>query len=290
MHETIEIEDVVTNAPGYVRVQRRRPKQASSIAHPPLVILGGMTQTLTSWGGQIRAFANDREVVVYEARGQGGTELSLEDVSPRVHIQDFRRLMAALGFGDRPVDLCGFSFGGRMALAIAATEPKALNRLVITGVSAGRGALGRAIVSAWRAALHTGSLETLARVSLPDILGPGYLDRNEKLIEAMVKATVSRNSYEGVRALFDQAMGPSATEDWPWDPVKLARKIKLPTLLLGGEFDRLAPADDLDVLAQEFAGSCEVAVISGVGHTAAIEAPEAWREPVMQFLAKGTAA
>ncbi len=283
MNETIEIEDAVAGRPGYVRVQRRGPTGATTA--PPMVILGGMTQTLQSWGGQIRAFAQDRQVVVYETRGQGGTELDVSDVRPPVHIQDFRRLMAALELDGRPLDLCGFSFGGRMALAIAAACPQQIRRLVITGVSAGRGALGRAIVGAWAAALQTGTLETLARVSLPDILGPTYLARNEKLIPAMIRATVSRNSLEGVRALFEQAMGPSTAEAWPWDPVALAATISSPTLLIAGELDRLAPAADLHALAQAFAGPTEVEVIPGVGHTVAIEAPEVWRARVRTFLA-----
>jgi pimeloyl-ACP methyl ester carboxylesterase len=32
-----------------------------------------------------------------------------------------------------PVDLCGFSFGGRVVLAVAATKPHLANRLVATG-------------------------------------------------------------------------------------------------------------------------------------------------------------
>ncbi|MGB1014488.1 MAG: alpha/beta fold hydrolase [Nannocystaceae bacterium] len=290
MPETLEIEDVVTGARGGVRVERRGPKETASA--PPMVILGGMTQTLASWGGQLRALAKTREVLVYETRGQGTTSLGLGDVRPPVHVADFCAVMAACGWAETPVDLCGFSFGGRMALAIAAAQSHQLRRLVVTGVSAGRGALGRAIVAAWRAALQTGSLETLAWVSLPDILGPGYLGRNEKLIPAMIKATVSRNSFAGVKALFDQAMGPSASSDkaWPWDPVVLAAQIHTPTLVIGGELDRLAPAEDLHALASSFAGPATVEVISGVGHTVAIEAPAAWREPVLSFLSQASGA
>ncbi|MCB9751812.1 MAG: alpha/beta fold hydrolase [Myxococcales bacterium] len=280
MAESVTIHDVVQGRPGSIRVDRRGPLQATR-AGPPLVILGGMTQTLTSWSGQIRSLAAEREVVVYEARGQGRGALGLEDVSFARHVDDFVRLLEALEL-EGPVDLCGFSFGGRVALAIAAREPARIRRLVISGVSAGRGAVGRVIVRAWRAALATGTLETLAWLSLADTLGPAYLAKYEHMLEAMVRATVQRNSYEGIRALFEQTL--DGGHGSPWSPLALAPEIRCPALLLAGEHDRLAPAEDLEQLAAACSGPARAEVLAGVGHTVAIEAAEAWRARVLEFL------
>jgi len=269
------------DARGRVRVDRRGPPAEAASDRPPLVILGGMTQTLSSWGGQLRPLAADRQVLVYEARGQGQTELDLADVSPPRHIEDFAALLAALAL-PTPVDLCGFSFGGRIALAIAAARPELVRRLVITGVSAGRGALGRVIVRAWRAALATGDLEALAWLSLADTLGPAYLDRNEHMLAAMVQAVITRNRYDGVRALFEQTLGDDPRG--PYHPTTLAPQIRCPTLLIAGELDRLAPAAELAALAALFAGPVEHHIVPGVGHTAPIEAAEVWRAHVQKFL------
>ena len=270
-------------ARGRIRVDRRGPlsAEAADAGHPPLVILGGMTQTLSSWGGQLRPLAADRQVLVYEARGQGQTELDLVDVGPPRHVEDFAALLDALAIA-APVDLCGFSFGGRIALAIAAARPELVRRLIVTGVSAGRGALGRVIVRAWQAALATGNLEALAWLSLADTLGPAYLDRNEHMLAAMVQAVLTRNHYEGIRALFEQTLRDDP--DWPYQPTTLAPHIRCPTLLIAGELDRLAPAADLDALAALFAGSVEHHVVPGVGHTVPIEAAEVWRAYVQKFL------
>jgi len=270
----------VSDAHGRIRVDRRGPLQTDA-GHPPLVLLGGMTQTLSSWGGQLRPLAADRQVLVYEARGQGQTELDLTDVGPARHVEDFAALLTALAL-EAPVDLCGFSFGGRIALAIAATRPDLVRRLVITGVSAGRGALGRVIVRAWRAALTTGNLEALAWLSLADTLGPAYLDRNEHMLNAMVQAVITRNRYEGIHALFEQTLGDDPA--WPFHPTALAPRITCPTLLLAGEQDRLAPAAELSALAALFPEPARHHVVPGVGHTVAIEAAEVWRAHVQTFL------
>lgn len=282
MPEFIDILDPVAGAGivGQMRVDRRAGPAGGTA--PPLVILGGMTQTLSSWGGQVRPLSAQRPVIVYEARGQGQTRLDVRDVSPPVHVGDFERLLDALGVSE-PVDLSGFSFGGRIALAIAAERPERVRRLVLSGVSAGRGALGRVIVRAWREALRTGDLEALAWLSLADTLGPRYLEANEAVLEAFVKATVQRNTYEGIAALFAQTLNDAP--DSPWAPLNLAPRVRAPTLLLAGELDRLAPVRELDALAAAFPGPARTEVLADVGHTVAIEAAERWRALVLEFLA-----
>ncbi len=282
MPEFVTISDPVAgpDASARIRVDRRR---TAGQAAAPLVILGGMTQTLSSWGGQVRPLAAGREVIVYEARGQGQTTLSPDDVSPPVHVGDFVRLLDALDVPG-PVDLCGFSFGGRIALAIAAERPERVRRLVLSGVSAGRGALGRVIVRAWQKSLATGDLETLAWLSLADTLGPTYLAQNEHVLAAMVKATVQRNHYEGIRALFSQTLDDDAAS--PWQPLHLAPRVRAPALLIAGELDRLAPAPEVAALAAAFTPAARFEILPGVGHTVAIEAPERWRALVLGFLSQ----
>ncbi|MDC0721956.1 alpha/beta fold hydrolase [Nannocystis bainbridge] len=281
MPEFVDILDPVAGAGlvGQVRVDRRAGPEDG--AAPPLVILGGMTQTLSSWGGQVRPLSGQRPVIVYEARGQGQTRLDVADVSPPVHVGDFERLLDALGVTE-PVDLCGFSFGGRVALTIAAERPERVRRLVLSGVSAGRGVLGRVIVRAWQESLRTGDLEALAWVSLGDTLGPRYLEANEAVLEAFVRATVQRNTYAGISALFAQTLND--TPDSPWTPLQLAPRVQAPTLLLAGALDRLAPAGELEALAGAFAGPARAVVLPEVGHTVAIEAAERWRALVQEFL------
>ncbi len=280
MPELVTIPDRVagTGVLGRIRVDRRSSRSGTQ---PTLVILGGMTQTLASWGGQLRPLSATREVLVYEARGQGHSELAITDVSPARHVEDFTALLEALAITG-PVDLCGFSFGGRVALAIAATRPALIRRLVLTGVSAGRGALGHVIVRAWQASLATGDLEALAWLSLADTLGPAYLDRNEHMLAGMVQATMSRNRYDGIRALFEQTLADDPA--WPFHPTRLAPQIACPTLLLAGAHDRLAPTSELAGLAALFAGPVTHHVVPDVGHTVAIEAPEVWRAHLLEFL------
>ena len=101
----------------------------------------------------------------------------------------------------------------------------------------------------------------------------------------MIKATVQRNSYAGIKALFDAALDDGETS--PYSPMTLAAEVRAPTLLIVGELDRVAPAADLRELAAAFVrGMCpaEITVIPGVGHTVPIEAPLPWRLRLLEFL------
>ncbi len=274
MPESVSIPDPVAgpHATGTVRVDHREGPGT------PLVLLGGMTQTLASWSGQLRPMSAKRSVLAYEARGQGGTALSVQDCSFERHVADFEALLDAKGLG--VVDLAGFSFGGRVSLAIAATLPHRVRRLVVSGVALDRGVLGQLIVSGWIATLRTGDLEALARVSLPDILGPAYLHKHAHLVEGMVKAARTRNNYEGVKALFEHTMNLPA--DAPWHPRALVPRLQCPVLVVGGSLDRLAPPAEVRALA-ELCGA-KALEIEGAGHTVAIEAPQVWRDAVEAFL------
>lgn len=264
-------------ATGRIRYDRRR--STAPLAATPLVLVGGMTQTVSSWGGQLRPLAQTRDVLAYETRGQGSTTLSVAQVDLGRHVEDFAALVDALDL-PTPLDLCGFSFGARVALAVAATRPSLVRRLVLSGVGLDRGVVGRLIVDGWIAALRTGDLEALARISLTDIVGPDYLEAHAELVEPMVRAVVQRNSYEGIRALFEQTLRPEAGS--PWTPEALAPRVRCPALVMGGELDRLAPPDEVRELAARM--GARYRCLPRAGHTIPIETAQAWREAVLELL------
>lgn len=267
---------------GRIRYDLRQPDTDTGRA--PLVLIGGMTQTISSWGGQLRPMSRSRPVMAYEARGQGTTELAVEEADLPRHVEDFAALIEAINL-PTPLDLCGFSFGGRVSLAIAGTRPDLVRRLVLSGVGSGRGVVGRLIVEGWIAALKTGDLEALARISLADIVGPTFLAKHEDLIEPMVRAVVERNSFEGISALFRQTL--RANPGSPFAATALAPAVQCPALVMGGALDRLAPPDEVRDLAERMSDGRH-RQFEGAGHTIPIEAAESWRAAVTEFLDSDT--
>jgi pimeloyl-ACP methyl ester carboxylesterase len=279
MPQLVEIPDPVAGADarGRMRIDRRAAERPTGA--PPLVLVGGMTQTLASWGAQTRPLAQTREVIVVETRGQGTTELDVRDATLPRHVADLCALLDALGVHG-PVDVCGFSFGARVCMGLAAERPERVRKLATTGVALDRGVVGRLIVRGWLSCLRTGDLEALARTSLPDILGPRYLEAHAHQIEAMVEAAVARNRYDGVAALMRATT--ELPEGSPWRSDALAVRIRAPAWCAGGSLDRLAPPGEVAALAAALGG--RHVVFPDCGHTVPIESPERWRAELVDFL------
>jgi alpha/beta hydrolase fold len=108
---------------------------------PPLVILCGTAQTVNTFSPHFRQISKTRRLIIIELRCQGQTELLSKYGTIDQHVKDFHDIVVN-HLGLSHIHLAGFSFGGRVSLAIAATYPKLVGRLSVTGVPFERPALG----------------------------------------------------------------------------------------------------------------------------------------------------
>lgn len=240
---------------------------------PALVFLNGMTQSTAHWKSQARAMSDAFRVITYDARGQGDTPAGPEPLTLPLHAADLAELLGGLGIDG--AHLVGFSHGARVALQFAASYPERVRKLVLVSATARPSALARMIVRSWREVLARGGLEGLAWASLPMILGESYLQASERMVSGIVKASVDRNSEEGVRRLLD------AMIDYP-DLSDLARSVQSVTLVLTAAQDLLVTREG----AQELAALCggEHVEVHDSGHTIPIEQPDEFRRIVRRFL------
>ena len=59
----------------------------------------------------------------------------------------------------------------------------------------------------------------------------------------------------------------------------------MPTLLVAGEFDRVAPPELMKQMADRIGRSCTLAVLRGAGHMPQLESPEDFDTTLLGFLA-----
>eukprot|EP00966_Prymnesium_polylepis_P206248 4779092-Prymnesium_polylepis.3 len=79
------------------------PTRAKAAAKPPLVLLGGTAQWIDSWMGHLSSLARERQVLVYETRGQAGATSSLNpaDCSLGRQAADFGGVIRAAGLHEQ---------------------------------------------------------------------------------------------------------------------------------------------------------------------------------------------
>ena len=164
-----------------------------------------------------------------------------------------------------PLTVVGHSFGGRVAVHLAARRPDAVDALVLTGVPLVRPTAGRR-----------------ARPPVPFRVGRA-LHRARLLSDERMEALRRRHGSDDyrlatgvMRDVLVQAVNETYEEQ--------LRAVRCPIALVWGADDTAAPPA-VAAAAADLAVDAEVTVLSGVGHLVPTEAPDALRRAVERAMA-----
>ncbi|WP_026360011.1 alpha/beta fold hydrolase [Amycolatopsis nigrescens] len=189
----------------------------------------------------------------------------------------------------RPVALLGHSFGSLVAAAVAARTPELVHRLVLVNPISTPALRGpRVVLSRLTSAYYA-----LGK-ALPDQLGRALLSNRAVVLVASKAMTRTRDprlreriDREHLRhfsrfhspALLSETFAASVSHT----VADYAGALKMPTLLIAGAEDDIAPLDGQRALAARLADA-ELVVIPDVGHLVHYETPVAAAEAVERFL------
>lgn len=98
---------------------------------PPLLLLHGLTNTWRVWRPYLGPLAASHELIVPDLRGHGQTPNPAPTLTAPQVAADMFALLDALGF-DR-IRIAGYSFGGHVALRMAAMHPQRVEAIVVIG-------------------------------------------------------------------------------------------------------------------------------------------------------------
>jgi pimeloyl-ACP methyl ester carboxylesterase len=236
-----------------------------------LLFLHGVGGGRAAWDRQLPYFtALGHRALAWDQPGYGGTE----PVAP----YDLERLAAALRrrIGDDPAILVGHSMGGFIAQEAYARFPESVRALVLCFTSAAFGGSGsdyaRQFIAARIAPLDEGrTMAEIAARLMPAMRGRRSDPAGLALAERVMAAVPPETYREAVQLLttFDRRE-------------QLAR-IRVPTLLVAGSDDRVAPAAAMERMAQKIPGA-ELVLLEGCGHLGPMDQPDAFNAALAQFL------
>ncbi|HSO18034.1 MAG TPA: alpha/beta hydrolase [Desulfosarcina sp.] len=245
------------------------------LARPVVVFLNGTLQTTMYWKVIAGALKPEFRSLLYDARGQGESELGERPLTLDLHLDDLHAILRHLESG--PVYLVGLSHGALLAYAMARRTPKAVHRLVLCAIGVQSTVRARLIVRSWLTILKRGGLEALAEAAIPHVFGEGYLALNRRHIDRVAKTIIRRNRAAAVTAHL------SAMADYPSLRSMLA-KLDMPVLVMSGSDDPLVNVDGAARVAEKSGG--RHLVVKGAGHSIPVEAPEWFLKTVTQFLSE----
>jgi pimeloyl-ACP methyl ester carboxylesterase len=240
----------------------------------PLVLLHGFVgDGRSTWAHQIEALSDDHTVLAWDAPGAGGSTRPPDDF----RIDDYAAALAAFL---RAVDIqrchvAGLSFGGTLALALAALSPGSVGSLMLLSAYAGwRGSLGPEA-----AATRLRGCEDAARLT-PAEFGAAMVP---SMFSGQVPAGEAARFRAGVEAFDPRGFLTMAHACEEADLRGVLGGITVPTLVLAGDADLRAPLPVAEAISAGIRGS-RLVVLPGVGHVVTVEAPVAVAHHLRAFL------
>jgi 2-succinyl-6-hydroxy-2,4-cyclohexadiene-1-carboxylate synthase len=232
---------------------------------PNLVLLHGFTHTGASWDQVVAALPERYRPLAPDIRGHGAAS-GVRPVSLAAVVDD---VSAAAG---GPVELVGYSMGGRIALHVALALPARVRRLVLIGASPG---LADPAERAQRRAADERLAEEVASMSIEDFARrwaqTAVLADQPPAVRAAVGEDRMRNTPHGLAAAL-RGLGTGALPSL-WERLG---ELKVPVDLVVGERD-----EKFQAIADEIAAAlpdAKVHVVAGAGHAVHLEAPGAVAE------------
>lgn len=248
--------------------------QRSADPKPAVVFLNGTMQTTVNWKTISNILKDEFQVITFDARGQGKSDLGEKPLSLPLHSEDLHKLIDHLGI--TRAHLAGLSHGAGIALHFASLYPERAERLILCSTGARLTCRAMLAAGSWHKLLKTRGVEAMVWTALPLMFSESFLWKNKNILPKMVKAIVRRNKQEALTAHFE------AVIDYP--PLStIAPGVHLPALVISGSDDPLVSEDG----ARDLAALCnaDYQYVRGVGHSIPAEAPELFTGILREFLA-----
>ncbi len=248
---------------------------------PPLLLLHGFTGSQASWDPVMSSLSGSFRVLRVDLPGHGASAVPAEPARIRLNqvAADLARLLTCTAA--TPVNLVGYSMGGRLALYLALHYPQLVATLVLESASPG-------LPTAAERRARQAADERLA-TALENQGVPAFVATWEKLPLFRSHAQLKPAVREHVRQirLHQNAAGLAASlrgmgtgvqpSLWP-----LLQRWVGPTLILCGLQDAKFAAIGRRMVAHW--PQAELRLIPDAGHTVHLEQPIAWSEAVTAFL------
>jgi len=248
---------------------------------PPILVIHGFTGSGRSMADLASQLPGEKLLVDLVGHGRSEAPSDQTQYTMAAMVSQLVSVIDSLGHG--VVDVVGYSMGARTGLSLTIAHPARVNTLSLIGGTAG-------LAEPTSAAERVRSDEALAeRITAEGILA--FVDHWESVPIFATQLDLPVEKRAAIRAvrLSQQERGMAnhlrgaGTGAMPSLWGKLV-SLETPTLLVAGRLD-----DKYAAIAEKMAElmpGAEVALISGVGHAAHVEAPEVVSAVVARFMAQ----
>jgi 3-oxoadipate enol-lactonase len=240
----------------------------------PIVCVCGISIDHNYFQPQISGLSNEFQVIVFDNRDAGQTRCDVTEYDINDMADDIADLLAELSVDK--IHLLGFSMGGFIAQSFAARYPHKLKSLILVGTAAKVSNRARRVTINW--------LNLASKLSREDCLKEAFLwlystsffenDHNwRKLLKLLLDSPPTQTQEQFARQA--RAMRQP-------DFREMARKIRVPTLILVGTEERVFTVGDSKEMSELIPGA-EFQILEGLAHNLTAESPIVVNERIASF-------
>jgi pimeloyl-ACP methyl ester carboxylesterase len=254
------------------RLAREKSPQVYWQAHghgPALVLINGFGASARAWPrGWMRELEQRFRVITLDNRGSGVSRFVDIPFSIADLAGDVAAVMDATETPDAAV--FGISMGGMVAQELTLSRPDRVRRLILAGSRPPNPAFYPPSITTrammMRPVMPGESLHTYFRRLWAFSAAPGFADANPEAIEEITQQTLEGPTPQAMLVQQARAMGG-------WGHSERLADIRVPTLVVHGTLDPLAPVINGRRLAQLIPGA-RLVELADVGHLIPVEAPD----------------
>jgi pimeloyl-ACP methyl ester carboxylesterase len=235
------------------------------------------------WQAVIDELSEKYFCVTYDIRGLGESPIGDGQYTMELFVDDLELIITELKL-DKPI-LCGLSMGGyitlraleRMCEGVPKGEEKFSAVILCDTRSEADNNEGKLKRAAAIKRINSEGLAPFAKDFITNCFGDNYKQHNKEEFEMRI-AKSSVYDPVGVKGSLVAMLGRNDTTEY-------LSKIKIPALVICGEFDALTPPAVMKPLAEKI-NRAEFVVIKNSGHMSPIENPKDVNETIKKFLGK----
>ena len=240
---------------------------------PVIIFIHGFPLNKSMWNKQLDALKDKYRVIAYDIRGHGESESGISTFSIELFASDLLYLMDALKI--EKASVCGLSMGGYIALNAITNYPQRFESLVLCDTNCIADSL-ETIESRIKASdsISEDGINKYAEESVKHLFAPESFTSRMDEIDA-VKEMIQHTSEE---TLIKTLMALCVREQ----TCSLIHQIKVPTLILVGEEDKITPPAAAKLMHAKIKDSI-LHVVEHAGHLSNMENPDDFNDQLTGF-------
>lgn len=243
----------------------------------PLILLNGIMMSTKSWQPFLRAInQSGSQAILVDLLDQGQSDPMDRDFPIALQARMLEALIAHLGH--RQVDVFGTSYGGEVALNLAALRPELIGRMVLANTVARTNAWLREIGEGW--VLAGGNPRAYYATTIPVIYSPAFYDRRAEWMDER-KKLLTGTAFAS--AAFQSRMARLTRSAESHDVTPALPSISCPVLLISSQQDHITPPEEQAYLAERLPNA-ELVLLPKTGHATFYERPDLFTALLTGFI------